>query len=64
MNANIKINLKIIKNNFIFDVIYQHGVDVTVCRRYSAPQPLTKLIRIVHILVTKTNWNKKLMTKE
>ena len=28
----------------------QQGVDVTVCRRYSAPHPLTKLIRIVHIL--------------
>lgn len=29
----------------------QQGVLVTVWRRYSAPQPLTKLIRIVHILV-------------
>lgn len=31
----------------------QQGVDVTVCRRYAAPQPFTKLIRIVHIRV---NW--------
>ena len=30
----------------------QHGVDVTVWRRYSAPQPLTKDILIVHILVS------------
>lgn len=30
----------------------QHGVEVTVCRRYSAPQPFTKLIRIVHIRVS------------
>ena len=30
----------------------QQGVDVTVCRRYSAPHPLTKLIRMVHILVS------------
>ena len=29
----------------------QQGVDVTVWRRYSAPQPLTKDILIVHILV-------------
>lgn len=31
----------------------QQGVDVTVCRRYAAPQPFTKLILIVHIRV---NW--------
>lgn len=30
----------------------QQGVLVTVCRLYSAPQPLTKLIRMVHILVS------------
>ena len=30
----------------------QHGVEVTVCRRYSAPQPFTKLIRIVHMRVS------------
>lgn len=29
----------------------QQGVDVTVCRRYAAPQPFTKLILIVHIRV-------------
>ena len=31
----------------------QQGVEVTVWRLYSAPQPLTKLILIVHIRV---NW--------
>jgi len=30
----------------------QHGVLVTSWRWYSAPQPFTKLIRIVHILVS------------
>ena len=30
----------------------QHGVLVTVCLLYSAPQPLTKLMRIVHIRVS------------
>lgn len=30
----------------------QHGVLVTSCRWYSAPQPLTKLMRMVHILVS------------
>lgn len=30
----------------------QHGVEVTVCRLYSAPHPLTKDILIVHILVS------------
>lgn len=30
----------------------QHGVLVTSCRWYSAPQPFTKLIRIVHIFVS------------
>lgn len=30
----------------------QHGVEVTVWRRYSAPQPLTKLIRMVHMRVS------------
>ena len=33
----------------------QHGVDVTVWRRYSAPQPLTKLILMVHILKNESN---------
>lgn len=30
----------------------QQGVLVTVCLRYSAPQPFTKLILMVHILVS------------
>lgn len=30
----------------------QQGVEVTVCLRYSAPQPFTKLILMVHIRVS------------
>lgn len=30
----------------------QQGVDVTVCRRYSAPQPFTKDMRMVHMRVS------------
>lgn len=40
----------------------QHGVLVTSCRWYSAPQPLTKLIRMVHILVSSYTASKPWLT--
>ena len=41
----------------------QHGVEVTSCRWYSAPQPLTKLILIVHILVSSYTASKPWFTE-
>ena len=40
----------------------QHGVDVTSCRWYSAPQPLTKDILMVHILVNSYTASKPWLT--
>uniref|UniRef100_A0A182VAF1 Uncharacterized protein n=1 Tax=Anopheles merus TaxID=30066 RepID=A0A182VAF1_ANOME len=40
----------------------QHGVDVTSCRWYSAPHPFTKLMRIVHILVSSYTASKPWLT--